>query len=197
MRLFRTPDYKTAFVDKYAGAKVLDLGCGKNKTSGAIGVDLMKFTDVDIVHDLNALPYPFPENFFDAVILNHVVEHLESLVNTVREVHRVLKPGGEAWIATPHFTDSHSWIDPTHKSHLSIGSFSVFCMLDSGLFDQKLAYITLKGRWKTCGYEYFINTFGKGEAALSKRAKKWEERHCFKRRGGEMFFILKKICRPC
>ena len=193
MRLFRTPDHRQAFADRYAGAKVLDLGCGKKKTVGAVGVDSMNFPGVDVVHNLNSFPYPFSEGSFDAVILNHVIEHLDSVVDTVKEIHRVLKKGGEVWLVTPHFTDCHSWIDPTHKSHLSIGSFSVFCRPESELFEEKLAYVTLKGRWKTVGYEYFINTFGKGGAAVSKYAKKWEERHCFNRRGGEMFFILKKI----
>lgn len=193
MKLFRTPEYRKNFAEKYTSANVLDLGCGSKKTSGSVGVDYIKFSGVDIVHDLNNFPYPFPVNHFDAIILNHVIEHLDSIVNTIREVHRILKVGGKVWIVTPHFTDSHSWIDPTHKSHLSINSFCVFCKPASELFEQELAYITLKGRWRALGYEYFINNFGKRLGVISKKVKKWEERHCFKRRGGEMFFILKKI----
>lgn len=193
MRLFKTPDHRKEFAAKYSGSKVLDLGCGQKKTFGAIGVDFKSFTGVDIVHNLNAYPYPFPDNSFDAVILNHVIEHLNNVGDTIREVHRVLKTGGELWLVTPHFTDCHSWIDPTHRFHLSIGSFSVFCKPESDLFEEKLVYITLKGRWKTFGYEYFINTYGKTNAVVSRYAKRWEERHCFNRRGGEMFFILRKV----
>jgi hypothetical protein len=39
--------------------KVLDLGCGKKKRSGAIGVDYSDRHNVDVISDLNLFPYPF------------------------------------------------------------------------------------------------------------------------------------------
>ncbi len=33
--------------------QVLDIGCGKNKRLGAIGMDRIALTGVDVVHDLD------------------------------------------------------------------------------------------------------------------------------------------------
>ena len=47
---------------------------------------------------------PFEDASFDVVISNHVVEHVgepEAQLNHVREIQRVLKPGGWFYLATP------------------------------------------------------------------------------------------------
>src|SRR5437764_140803 len=40
-----------------AGAKTLDVGCGWNKTPGAIGIDVNPKAHADVVHDLGSIPY--------------------------------------------------------------------------------------------------------------------------------------------
>ena len=45
--------------------KILDLGCGKNKIKGSIGLDNVSLDDVDIVHDILNIPYPLEDNYFD------------------------------------------------------------------------------------------------------------------------------------
>jgi len=54
-------------------AKILELGCGANKTPGAVGVDRVAGPGVDVVHDLSRLPWPFPDNTFDEVRLSHIL----------------------------------------------------------------------------------------------------------------------------
>lgn len=44
----------------------------------------------------------FPDNYFDAVISNHVIEHVYEPENLMREVHRILKPGGRMVFITPN-----------------------------------------------------------------------------------------------
>src|SRR3989344_2310598 len=39
--------------------KILDLGCGNHKIPESVGVDFVKIPGVDIVHNLNKIPYPF------------------------------------------------------------------------------------------------------------------------------------------
>ena len=53
------------------------------------------------------LPTEFPDNHFDAVLLLEVVEHLrdEHLSGTLREIWRVLRPGGVVVITTPNDED--------------------------------------------------------------------------------------------
>ncbi|MEM5793516.1 MAG: methyltransferase domain-containing protein [Candidatus Aenigmatarchaeota archaeon] len=106
--------------------KILDLGCGKNKFEGAIGIDFCKDTKADIVHDVNVFPYPFEDDTFDKVIMNHIIEHLDNIVRVMEEVHRISKPDAEVYIKKPHFSCRDSWRNPTHKHHLAIDSFDYF-----------------------------------------------------------------------
>jgi predicted SAM-dependent methyltransferase len=43
-----------------------------------------------------------PSNYFDAVTLSHVIEHLHDPIRSLQEVYRILAPGGKLWIATPN-----------------------------------------------------------------------------------------------
>ncbi len=80
----------------------LHLGCGQDHyMPGWINVDANAFTaKVDLWVDLRN-PLPFPENSVDAVYSHHVVEHLADIENHLKDVHRVLKPGGVYRIAGP------------------------------------------------------------------------------------------------
>ncbi|HEY3401875.1 MAG TPA: class I SAM-dependent methyltransferase [Ohtaekwangia sp.] len=46
---------------------------------------------------------PFAENTFDAVLCNHVLEHVQDDIKAMSEIHRVLKPGGFAIMQVPFF----------------------------------------------------------------------------------------------
>lgn len=50
--------------------------------------------------DLLALPYP--DCYFDLLVANHVLEHVEDDWRAVAEIVRVLKPGGFAILQTPY-----------------------------------------------------------------------------------------------
>jgi hypothetical protein len=56
-----------------------------------------------------------------------VIEHLENIPRVMEEFHRILEAEGLLRIATPHFSSSNSFVDPTHKWHLSFFSFDYFC----------------------------------------------------------------------
>ncbi|WP_419786195.1 class I SAM-dependent methyltransferase [Pseudodesulfovibrio sp.] len=51
--------------------------------------------------DLN-LPLDLPDNTFDVVICREVIEHVESVPHTLREFHRILKPGGKLILTFPN-----------------------------------------------------------------------------------------------
>lgn len=64
------------------------------------GIKVKKF-------DLNT-KFNFPDNFFDVVIANQVIEHLYNSENFLSEIFRVLKPKGYAIISTEN---ASSWIN--------------------------------------------------------------------------------------
>jgi SAM-dependent methyltransferase len=95
--------------------KTLDLGCGDRKTKGTIGIDCVRLPGVDIIHDLNRFPYPFEDNTFDKVLMLNIIEHLDDTIKVMREVYRILKPGGIVHIETVYWNHKHSISDPQHK----------------------------------------------------------------------------------
>jgi len=68
--------------------RILHLGCGKKKAEGAFGVDIRPFPGVDLVHDLNKVPYPLESDSFEKIIAIDVLEHLDDFVAAVDEIHR-------------------------------------------------------------------------------------------------------------
>ena len=110
--------------------KKLNLGCGSKYKEGWINVDISsidiygKQIKIDKNHDLNKFPYPFKENEFDIVLLEHTIEHLDEPAKVVKEMERITKSGGIIDIRTPHFSCYHSYRDPTHKWHFSIDSIN-------------------------------------------------------------------------
>ena len=104
----------------------LDLGCGRNKHAGAFGVDRNPDTDADVVADINIGSLPFRDDSFDCVLLVHVIEHVDNVISTIEEAHRLTCPGGTIVIETPHYTDFSSFCDPTHRWHLNTFSFRYF-----------------------------------------------------------------------
>lgn len=109
-------------------ARILDLGCGRGKLPGAVGLDLAPHPGVDLVADFSK-GLPFGDNSFHQARLRHVAEHAPDLAALMGEVHRVLKPGGLAHILTPHFSAAASFTDPSHRLHLGLFSFDYFCGL--------------------------------------------------------------------
>jgi SAM-dependent methyltransferase len=112
-------------LDLFKGKCVLDIGCGRNKVPGAVGLDRVPLPDVDVVADLDG-ELPFPDQTFDVVSANQVLEHVRELVTLVYEAHRVLKPGGLLVAHVPYFRSSWAHIDPTHVRCFTINSMDYF-----------------------------------------------------------------------
>lgn len=106
---------------------VLNLGCGKTRIPGALGVDIVTIENyVDQVHNLDILPYPFESNSVDEIHFYHVIEHLHEPLKKIEELHRILKPGGILHIRTPHFSSRGAFTDITHLRPFGYESFDCF-----------------------------------------------------------------------
>jgi len=74
----------------------------------------------------NIYAQPYPDSTFDGAILSEILEHVDEDVRGLREVFRVLKPGGVVAITVPN-ADYPFWWDPINRTledrfHTHIGS---------------------------------------------------------------------------
>lgn len=97
--------------------RILDVGSGEGKLRYFFDADEGQWFGVEyddrrlkiceelgyemVQTDLNNTRLPYPDHFFDIVFASHVIEHLSDIDFSVREMDRVLKPGGLLLVATP------------------------------------------------------------------------------------------------
>lgn len=179
--------------------KILDIGCGRNKHPGAVGLDKNPNTDADILHDLGEFPYPFPANEFDEVVSFHVAEHLPDVMSFMNEIHRITKPGGRVRLVAPHYTNPDWPSDLTHRNHLNSYSFQYFTA-DRQLFpfytDAEFrlirVYVTLANLWKIVGLQFLVNLDLRWPSMRFIR-KFWEHYMCSVFRGKELYFEFEVV----
>ncbi len=171
----------------------LDLGCGQNKRPGAIGVDQNRDTAADVIANIDCGALPFRGGSFDKVWVVHVIEHVENVVSTIEELHRLTRAGGVIVIETPHYTDFSSFCDPTHRWHLNTFSFRYFTGDDAGFgyytrcrLREKRLQVKLLRLWKLLGFELAVNR------SFVFR-KFWEHYLCFVIRGKAMVFEFEVV----
>lgn len=84
---------------------------------------------VDIV-DLNHDALPYEDNRFALVTCSETIEHLENYRRTIREIYRVVRPGGLAVITTPNILNMRSRL-----RYLTFGFANLFGPLAVGKRD--------------------------------------------------------------
>ncbi len=109
-----------------APSRILELGCGFNKTPGAFGVDIIAGSQADLVHDLNVFPYPFADSSWDRIICRDVLEHVEDFVRTMEEIWRVGSKGAMVEVVAPFMSSVNYYSDPTHRRAFTSRSFDYF-----------------------------------------------------------------------
>jgi predicted SAM-dependent methyltransferase len=94
-------------IDAYLGShsdRKLQLGTGDNHLDGWLNTDIHDFAGRgDVVYLDLRRAFPFPDDSFDLVFSEHVIEHVDYAdgLHSLRESYRVLRPGGRIRIATP------------------------------------------------------------------------------------------------
>jgi len=105
---------------------ILNLGCGKTRIPNSLGVDIRKIGDyVDIIHNLDVLPYPFKSRSVSEIHLYHVLEHIHEPLKKMEELYRILKLGGIVYLRVPHFSSMGAFSDITHIRPFGYTSFGV------------------------------------------------------------------------
>lgn len=144
-------EFKVMRLPAVQGGRLLDIGCGDGGAilhlqkrgwsvhgidfdPGAVEAARRRGIAVDL-GDVAERSYPGAS--FDVVTLNHALEHLVDVRKTLREVLRILRPGGQILIVTPN---AASWLSRRYGSdwqglepprHLQIFTPRALCQLVS------------------------------------------------------------------
>jgi len=110
-------------------AVLIDLGCGRRKMPGYIGVDCYPLPGVDIVHDCSK-GLPFDDNSVDIVRAYDFIEHIPQSSNILREIWRILKHEGVVDIMVPSTDGRGAFQDPTHVSFWNENSFEYYTKIE-------------------------------------------------------------------
>ena len=114
--------YITRFIDSVAkslpvGSLLLDAGAGESVYKKlfshckykaidlAVGESSWNYANLDYVGSLHEMP--IEDELFDAVLCTQVLEHLEWPRESVKEIYRVLKPGGRLYMTVPMAHTEH------------------------------------------------------------------------------------------
>ena len=95
------------------GKQILDIGCGNGEIARHFSERGNIVTSVDVERHFDAdygftfllvksERLPFADDGMDIAISNHVIEHVENQALHLQEIHRVLKPSGICYFATPN-----------------------------------------------------------------------------------------------
>lgn len=148
--------YYAALVRRYAprqGGRLLEMGCGLGHLLGllqddfqCVGIDLIDYSiEQTKINAPKAAAYQmsaddlsaFDTGSFGVVVALHLVEHLPDPYKTIREVNRLLEPGGLWLFATPNpdynlrrFKDRDNDAIGKDKTHINVhppGQWRAWC----------------------------------------------------------------------
>lgn len=166
--------------------RVLDIGCGFGESLGyyqsrgcdAYGVE----ADENIRRVAERFGYKvhvglfdqslYEPNFFDYVTMGQVIEHVSDPVETLRGVHRILKPGGVAILSTPNRAGwgaglfgarwAH-WHAPYHLQLFSLASMKVAA--DKAGFQLEKSITVTSSDWLQFQWIHLVTRPNSGESS--------------------------------
>jgi len=125
---------------EFVGDVNLNLGAGRNIEPGFLNLDRKPGPGIDLVMDLEhcalnpgMLPGWTKDEYawmardsVDCVLASQVLEHIVHIIPLMREIHRVLKPGGYLCASVPYASSDAAVEDPTHVRYFTERSWHYF-----------------------------------------------------------------------
>ncbi len=97
-----------SFWDRFKGAEILHIAPEKHIAHAITSCDPKRYIRGDLfpsrtdIRKVDVTDIQEPDGSFDIVICNHVLEHVPDDKRALKELYRVLKPGGTAILQTPY-----------------------------------------------------------------------------------------------
>ena len=108
----------------------LNLGCGNRKINDWVNVDKVATCNPDKIVNLEELPWPWPDNSVDEILLSHVLEHLGAATDVylgiIKELYRICRDGALINIRVPHPRHDIFLNDPTHVRAITPDGLRLF-----------------------------------------------------------------------
>lgn len=162
------------------------------KLNEGLQMDAWNYGQLDIVSDITAIPRP--DASFDAVLCTEVLEHVPDAVAALKELTRLIKPGGKLILTAPFSSMTH--FAPYHFStgfnrfyyehHLSAMGMEIEEMSPNGNY---FSFLTQElSRAPHVATEYGLNPLSRAEAWILNKARLILER--YKMKGGASSELL-------
>ena len=108
-----------------------------------VKIDVKSAAGVDIVYSSGS-SLPFESEYADEIICIHVLEHITDLEPVLKELHRILKPGGRLRIWVPHCFSPIAFGAVNHVRYFTYETFLMFDKRHSQAyeFDVHFTFVT-------------------------------------------------------
>ena len=94
----------------------LNLGCGGDYLVDWVNIDISPNIRCDLVCDINE-HLPYEDGVIDFIKAFDILEHLTE--DGLKEIHRVLRVGGELYVRVPHYSCRNAYSDYTHRHYFN------------------------------------------------------------------------------
>ncbi len=122
---------------------ILDAGCAEGVDISEEALQFCRKRGLVSVHKADLLQLPFVDDRFDFVTVLDVLEHLDDDTGALRELRRVLKPGGRVFIFAP----AHKWLwslqdEVSHHKRRYVARTLRQRVVDAGLEVERQTYVS-------------------------------------------------------
>jgi len=117
-----------------------NIGCGNQRLektylgNSILNIDIEDFAASDFLLDCNDSKWCFRDNQFEHVIINSVIEHVNSPLNVFKELNRIMAPGGVLQFEVPFISSYNHGTHITHVRGFTFDSFNFLFNKDNYLY---------------------------------------------------------------